>query len=48
MAPFPPPPDYADPEPLPVRPADRFLTVVVILCASVGFLAGALFMRVVS
>lgn len=38
----------ASPAPPPVRPADRFLTAVVILCTSVGFLAGALFMRVVS
>lgn len=48
MSPFPPPPDYADPELEPARPADRFLTVVVILCASIGFFAGALFMAVIA
>lgn len=42
------PPDYADPEPLPARPADRFLTAIVILCASIGFFAGALFMAVIA
>lgn len=36
------------PEPQPLRPADRFLTAVVILCASIGFLAGALFMAVIA
>ena len=36
------------PAPEPLRPADRFTVAVVALCTGVGFLAGALFSRIVA
>lgn len=38
----------AMPGPAELRPDDRFVTALVILCASIGFFAGALFMAVIT
>ena len=42
------PVDCSVPMPEPLRPADRFVTALVILCTCTGFLAGALFATLVS